>query len=628
MERITGYGIPTEAAPPYTVNPDNRFAVPGLELKRVPSVKDPQNATLLANLSPKIRRMPLKGRQFPDFDLPIGGGLLSFGGTPAPIGISLGFLSEALLTPKFEQGKLAASGILRPSLPVLRAAEIFMEIRDESLFARAAIPPAKIQEALPIPGLRVDQCDLTIGATAGEFTAAGGFAFRYGSLAKGRIAATLSNRAGFAASGTLDLQIPGLDQATGEAWIRQGKLGGRIVLGKDKFKFPGVTSARVVVEVSDGKLDGSGTVVLNIPALRAATLTFSANSLGQYRLEGTATGSIPGLRNPTLTLAYANGDLSGTGSAGFAIPGFEGGTVTLRYARGLFSGDASLEYRKGRLSGRVFGKLSPQGKLSGGGELAYQIVPGLTALVMLELRENGTAKVAGELRLPDPIILFPEFAYQKRLFGLSLDIPIFGISFGSRSVGIIANLSASLTARAGVGPGQIRKPRILAAYDPSAEASPASFQASGELYVPASAEVALVLAGGVGVSLLIVKAIGGIQATAAAGLLGALSVPVDLRYRDGKFSARGTAELFAQPRLRFQLDAFARVEADLFVTTVELYSKTWKLAAFEWGSDFRIGLRFPVSYTFGEPFRLSLDQIEFVAPQVDVRKAVRELITK
>ncbi|WP_435009537.1 DUF4157 domain-containing protein [Tundrisphaera lichenicola] len=628
VDRVTGYGTPTEAAPPYTINPDQRLAVPGLELRRVSAVSGPKDATLRANLSDRVRRMPLKNRTFPEFDLAVVGGVLNFGAAPVPIGISLGFLSEALLTPKFEAGKLSASGILRPSLPILRAAEVQMEIRDEALSARASIPPAKIREALPIPGLVVDQCDLTIGAADGEFTAAGGFAFRYGSLARGRITATLNNRAGFSASGVVDLQIPGLDQASGEAWIRQGRLGGRIAVGKDKFKFPGVTSARAVIEVSDGKLDGTGSVVLAIPGLRAATLDFSANSLGQYSLGGTARGTIPGLRDPSLTVAYANGDLSGTGSAGFAIPGFEGGNVNLRYARGLFSGDASLDYRKGRLSGRVFGRLSPQAKLSGGGELSYQIVPGLIATVMLEVRENGTARIAGELRLPDPIILFPEFAYNKRLFGLSLDIPIFGISFGSRSVGIIANLSASLNARAGIGPGQIRKPRIMAAFDPSAEASPASFQASGELYVPASAEVSLVLAGGIGVSLLIVKALGGIQATAAAGLFGALSVPVDLRYVGGKFTAMGAAELFAQPRLRFQLDAFARVEADLFVTTVELYSKTWKLAAFEWGGDFKIGLRFPVAYTFGEPFRLSLDQLEFIAPQVDVRKAVRDLITK
>ena len=124
------------------------------------------------------------------------------------------------------------------------------------------------------------------------------------------------------------------------------------------------------------------------------------------------------------------------------------------------------------------------------------------------------------------------------------------------------------------------------------------------------------------------KALGGIQATGTAGLEGALLVPITLAYQGGKFNVTGGAELYAQPKLRFQLDAFARVEADLLLTTIELYSKTWRLAAFEWGSDFRIGLRFPVSYTFGEPFRLSLDQVQFIAPQVDVRRVMRDLLPK
>jgi hypothetical protein len=272
--------------------------------------------------------------------------------------------------------------------------------------------------------------------------------------------------------------------------------------------------------------------------------------------------------------------------------------------------------------------LSPQHRLSGRGELAYEIAPGLLALVGLEVRENGTARVAGELRLPDPIILFPERGFDKRLFGLSIDIPIFGVAFGSHSIGIIANIAAALNARAGIGPGQIRRPRITAAFDPSDERGAASFQASAELFVPAYAELAIVLSGGVGVSLLIVKAVGGIQATGAVGLQGALAVPIELKYLAGRFSVDGAAELYAQPRVRFQLDAFVKVEADLLLTTIDVYSKTWRLAGFEWGSDFRIGLRFPVHYAFGEPFQLSLDQVQFIAPQIDARRLIKDLLPK
>jgi hypothetical protein len=628
---VIGYGRRTETAAPFTVNPDHQYAVGGLELKRVTATTPAP--VIRANISDRVRRLPLKNRTIADFDLTVGAGnnlvLSAAEAASDNLRLTFPFLSEAAMTPTIGAGQLNARGVLRPTLPLLRFAEINMEIRDQSLFANAQIPNERIRQALPVPGLTIENCNLGIAVTQGEFSATGGFGFRFGSMASGAITASLSNTRGFNAQGNISMRIPGIDEATGEAWVRNRVFGARLTVGKDNLRFPGVQSARLVVDVNgEGQLSGTGNVVLRIPGLRDANLTFTANSQGQYGITGAATGTIPGLRDPRLQIAYANGALSGTGSAGFVIPGFEGGNVTLRYAQGAFSGDASIDYRRGRLSGRLFARLSPQSRLSGGGELSYQIVPGLTAMIGMQIREDGTTRVQGELRLPDPIVLFPEYAYDRRLFGVSIDIPIFGISFGSRSVGIIANISASMNARAGIGPGQIRRPRIMAAFEPSEEANPASFQASGELYVPASAGLSLVVSGGIGASLLIVKALGGIQATGTAGLEGALLVPITLAYQGGKFNVTGAAELYAQPKLRFQLDAFARVEADLLLTTIELYSKTWRLAAFEWGSDFRIGLRFPVSYTFGEPFRLSLDQVQFIAPQVDVRRVMRDLLPK
>lgn len=628
---VIGYGRRTETAAPFTINPDHQYAVAGLELKRVTATAPAP--VISSNVSARVRRLPLKNHSVPDFDLTVGAGnnlvLSPAAAASDNLRLTFPFLSEAAMTPSIGPGQLNARGVLRPTLPLLRFAEIDMEIRDQALFAHAQIPNERIRQALPVPGLTIENCNLGIAVTQGEFSATGGFGFRFGSMATGSITASMSNTRGFSAQGAINLHIPGIDQASGEAWVRNKVFGARLTVGKDQLRLPGVQSARLVVDVNgDGALSGTGTVVLRIPGLRDATLQFTANSRGQYGITGAATGTIPGLRDPRLELSFANGAFSGSGSAGFVIPGFEGGNVNLRYAQGAFSGDASIDYRRGRLAGRLFARLSPQARLSGGGELSYQIVPGLTAAIGMEIREDGTTRVQGELRLPDPIVLFPEYAYDRRLFGVSIDIPIFGISFGSRSVGIIANISASLNAHAGVGPGQIRRPRITAAFEPSEEANPASFQASGELYVPAAAGLSLVVSGGIGASLLIVKALGGIQATGTAGLEGALSVPITLAYQAGKFNVTGAAELYAQPKLRFQLDAFARVEADLLLTTIELYSRTWRLAAFEWGSDFRIGLRFPVSYTFGEPFHLSLDQVQFIAPQVDVRRLMRDLLPK
>ena len=59
------------------------------------------------------------------------------------------------------------------------------------------------------------------------------------------------------------------------------------------------------------------------------------------------------------------------------------------------------------------------------------------------------------------------------------------------------------------------------------------------------------------------------------------------------------------------------VEADLLLRTIELYSKRWQLAQLEYGSGLRLGARFPIHYREGQPFDLSLDDIQIEKPDID-----------
>ena len=61
-------------------------------------------------------------------------------------------------------------------------------------------------------------------------------------------------------------------------------------------------------------------------------------------------------------------------------------------------------------------------------------------------------------------------------------------------------------------------------------------------------------------------------------------------------------EIFVEPKFKFGIDAFVDVSADLWITEIELYHKTWKLAAFEYGSNLRFGLALPIHYESGKPF--------------------------
>jgi hypothetical protein len=74
--------------------------------------------------------------------------------------------------------------------------------------------------------------------------------------------------------------------------------------------------------------------------------------------------------------------------------------------------------------------------------------------------------------------------------------------------------------------------------------------------------------------------------------------------------------------LRLSVDAYVDVSADLVLTTIELYSERWNLAAIEFGSNLRFGINFPIHYKEGEPFDVSLDDIEFTVPDIDARSLI------
>jgi hypothetical protein len=84
--------------------------------------------------------------------------------------------------------------------------------------------------------------------------------------------------------------------------------------------------------------------------------------------------------------------------------------------------------------------------------------------------------------------------------------------------------------------------------------------------------------------------------------------------------------IYVEPKLKFDITGFVLVEADLWVTTVELYSKRWQLAAFEYGSGLRLGMKFPVHYQEGKPFEISLSDVQFEVPHIEPQAVLADLV--
>ena len=81
----------------------------------------------------------------------------------------------------------------------------------------------------------------------------------------------------------------------------------------------------------------------------------------------------------------------------------------------------------------------------------------------------------------------------------------------------------------------------------------------------------------------------------------------------------------AQPKLKFDVTGFVKVDADLFITTISLYERRWELAALEVGSGLRFGIRFPVHYEEGKPFNVSLTDVQFEVPPIEPRAVLENL---
>ena len=311
------------------------------------------------------------------------------------------------------------------------------------------------------------------------------------------------------------------------------------------------------------------------------------------------------------------------GHGGLGIPGFDAVSLDILYMAGMLSGSLEAKFSKGRLHGMLKVWLSPTHKIGGHGELSYEVVPGLPVFVGVDVLEDGRAKIAAGVRLPDPLPLFKDpKGIDKELFGHHFNIPLFGFP----GVDLEAVIDVSLNADAGIGPAVIMGGEILSDFDPTAESQEVGFKAKGTLEIPAHAGVSFSMDGGLGLRVLIAKAEGTIGFTAGVKLCGALTAPVILEYKNDKFTIDACVCLMAQPCVEVEGHAKVRAYLDLWLKEVTLYRNKWNLGGFHWGSDFTLGVMFPFHYTIGDGFDLPDNNVKFITPQISLGKLLSDVL--
>lgn len=552
---------------------------------------------------------------------------LRFRGNPNPnVAFTYPYLSQGSLRLSVDdQGGVTGTGTLRPSIPLLSRLNINVNFAQGSLNANVNVPPERIR--LPFPGARITRAELGLDL-APEFRPYGLVAFAIGPAARPVIDGSVTAEAdanGLVLRGDVFAHIPGVDNAQGHVEYRNRRWSGFILIESSQIRLPHVQRGSLRADFNDTGYALRGGVVLALPGGNEAELSVRRRpSDGAWIYTGRGRINVPSLNPVEVEVSYDGTHVTATGRTGITIAGLQG-DVALRYRDGRVTGEGTIAISRPRATGSLTVRLGETGRFSGTGTVRYQVTPTLIATAGIELREDRTVRLSGALEFPQPIPLFRGINERRELFRRSLDIPIFGISIGPVSVGLIGRITGAFGVTYGVGPGELRNARIAAAFNPLDENPDLDLQIGARLVIPAHAGVFISIRGAIGLSAAVASVTGGITATGTAELRGGLEAAVDVRYQRNRFSVDAFAEISAAPAFRLSLDADVTAEAGVGPISYQ-YQRVWHLAGFEYGSNLRFGLRAPIHYASDEAFRApTANDIQWIVPEINVSQLVGDL---
>jgi len=544
---------------------------------------------------------------------------------------------------------LVVQGRIELTIPLLQGNYVDIvfdsdEVRAEKTFTTSALQ-------LPRPFvLRDGSLTLSVGTRTG-LRATGRVDFGIERLGQGFLQAAVGTTEGFVLSGGFDFDSATFNPAHLAFRYENGELSGSGEIGIPAGKIRGIRSANLHINYDRGDLTAAGRAEFTIPGITQATLGFSQTQQeGTVITAGVELGSLPGIRSGSISARLAKPagadawQLSGQGTAIPNIPGVES-SLNVSIDRGIFTAEARASYNRGMLSGTIEAgvtnrPINPEGlpvegaepapSLTpfGRGQLTIRITPWLQGTIGVRILPNGEIEVSGAIGLPSSLPIFSVPPLHKNIFSINIDIPIVGVSVLGHNIGIFATIGGGLDVDAGIGPGELRQLGLTITYNPAHE-DQTHVTGRAQLYVPAHAGLRLFVRGGLGVGIPIVDARATITVGGSLGLEGAATADVEVDWLAGRgLIIDASAALYVQPKFKFDVTGEVLVEADLLFKTIELYSKTWQLASFEYGSDLRFGVRFPIHYEEGRDFHVSLSDVEFEVPDIDPMDLLTGLIKR
>lgn len=528
-----------------------------------------------------------------------------------------------------------AVGKIRASLPVIENAEVDILIDGNTVRIFKTFSTGEFNVPSPF---EIHDSSLTVFAGTEGLGIEGRVDFGINNVGEGHIGASASTSAGFELEGAFNFDSELFDPAEINVEYKDNiwNIGGEIGIPEGKVR--GVKNATITATYSEGNFAATGEAELDIPGIQRGTMTVNYGEEG-FSISGNfdLSDDIPGIQggNVEARVSKAEGaenyDVFVSGTAIPDIPGIST-SLTVTYDNGALTIVGSAAYSRGMLSGSIevgatnrtigedgqpTGEPDDTMRVYGGGTLTLQLTPWLAATAGVKLLPNGEIEVTARLAT-DTYDVFARREFNRNLFTVpTIEIPIFAIPLGPRSLGLVAQISGGLDFTAGFGPGQLRNLSAEITYNPARE-DETIVTGHGEFGIPADAGLTLRGDLGLGLSVGIASLSGGIELAGTLGLEGEALASVDVSWSPQTgiiLDAEGRVTV--NPKFTFDVNAFARASLGIGFLSI---SETWRhnLVSFSWGPDIQFGLVFPVHYQEDLPFDISFDDLEVIYPDLDV----------
>ncbi|SDD67780.1 protein of unknown function [Mucilaginibacter pineti] len=535
----------------------------------------------------------------------------------------------------FDENGISGVGKVLPTIKLFEGADVDIVINGSSVRLRKIFNGNEIK--LPPPFAITNTSLQVFVDSAAGFGAEGNLQFEIANVGKGSVTASASTGHGFAVRGTFELDPRYFDSNITVAYANdQLTVEGNARIGAGKIK--GIKSASLHFNYENNVLTANGTAESDIKGIKSAALnvSFGNNQLvigGSFVLDE----NIPGIQSGSGTAQLTRGadgiyHVTASGTAVPKIPKINT-SLSINYDDGALTLEGTAAYTADRVSGDVKvgatnRAIAPDGTLTGpagehfsaygSGSLTLKVTDWLQATAAVRVTPAGEIEVVGRLELPSSVDVFPRKSINKNLFRApTIEIPLFAIPLGPRSIGLVATINGGLDFEAGVGPGQLRNVFGQIEFNPS---HPENTRISGgaEFVIPANAGIKLHADLGIGLSIGVASVTGGVEIRGGLGLEGEAKAQADLAWSPTTgFEFNALGEIEVHPKFTFDVNALLRASLDLGLFDI---SKEWRhnLASFSFGPEMQLKVSLPVHYKDGEPFDVKTDDIKVTYPDISI----------